>query len=99
MNHKQTWIKAFDKPLAIAGPCSAESERQMMEIAEHLDKNYMQVFRDEILKSLNKPNCFEDVGARVKNWLKKVKDEFGFNIATEVATGYHVKLAFEYDVD
>ncbi len=99
MNQKQNWIQAFDKPLAIAGPCSAESERQMMEIAEQLDKDYVQVFRAGIWKPRTKPNCFEGVGAIGLNWLKKVKDEFGFKIATEVATANHVKLALEYDVD
>ena len=99
MNQKQNWIKGFDKPLAIAGPCSAESERQMMEIAEQLDKDYVPVFRAGIWKPRTKPNCFEGVGAIGLNWLKKVKDEFGFKIATEVATANHVKLALEYDVD
>lgn len=99
MNHQQNWIKEFDKPLTIAGPCSAESEKQMMEIAERLDKKYVQVFRAGIWKPRTKPNCFEGVGAIGLNWLKKVKDEFGFKIATEVATANHVKLALEYDVD
>lgn len=99
MNHQQNWIKEFDKPLTIAGPCSAESEKQMMEIAERLDKEYVQVFRAGIWKPRTKPNCFEGVGAIGLNWLKKIKDEFGFKIATEVATANHVKLALEYDVD
>ena len=99
MNQKLNWIKEFDKPLAIAGPCSAESEKQMMEIAGLLDQNYVQVFRAGIWKPRTKPNCFEGVGAIGLNWLKKVKDEFGFKIATEVATANHVKLALEYDVD
>ncbi len=99
MNHQQNWIKEFDKPLTIAGPCSAESEKQMMEIAERLDKEYVQIFRAGIWKPRTKPNCFEGVGAIGLNWLKKVKDEFGFKIATEVATANHVKLALEYDVD
>ena len=99
MNHQQNWIKEFDKPLTIAGPCSAESEKQMMKIAERLDKEYVQIFRAGIWKPRTKPNCFEGVGAIGLNWLKKVKDEFGFKIATEVATANHVKLALEYDVD
>ncbi len=99
MNNKQNWIKEFNQPLAIAGPCSAESEKQMMEIAERIDKNYVQIFRAGIWKPRTKPNCFEGVGAIGLNWLKKVKDEFGFKIATEVATANHVKLALEYDVD
>ncbi|NLN33697.1 MAG: bifunctional 3-deoxy-7-phosphoheptulonate synthase/chorismate mutase type II [Flavobacteriaceae bacterium] len=99
MNEKNNWIKEFNQPLAIAGPCSAESEKQMMEIAERIDKTLVQVFRAGIWKPRTKPNCFEGVGAIGLNWLKKVKDEFGFKIATEVANANHVKLALDYDVD
>ena len=93
------WIKEYDKPMIIAGPCSAESEKQMMTIAEDLDKDYVQVFRAGIWKPRTKPNCFEGVGAIGLNWLKKVKDEFGMKIATEIANANHAKLALEYDVD
>lgn len=96
---KLNWIKEYDKPLIIAGPCSAESEKQMMTIAEDLDKSYVQVFRAGIWKPRTKPNCFEGVGAIGLNWLKKVKDEFGMKIATEVANANHAKLALEFDVD
>lgn len=99
MNDKKKWINHLGKPLSIAGPCSAESEKQMMETAEQIDKNYVQVFRAGIWKPRTKPNCFEGVGTIGLNWLKKVKDEFGFKIATEVATANHVKLALDYDVD
>src|SRR5690606_38751050 len=64
-----------------------------------IDKTLVQVFRAGIWKPRTKPNCFEGVGAIGLNWLKKVKDEFGFKIATEVATANHVKLALDYDVD
>lgn len=99
MKAKQSWIREFNKPLIIAGPCSAESEKQMLEIAERMDKDYVQVFRAGIWKPRTKPNSFEGVGAIGLNWLKRVKDEFGFKIATEVATANHAKLALEYDVD
>lgn len=99
MKAKQSWIREFNKPLIIAGPCSAESEKQMLEIAERMDKDYVQVFRAGIWKPRTKPNCFEGVGAIGLNWLKRVKDEFGFKIATEVATANHANLALEYDVD
>lgn len=94
----KNWIHAFDEPFLIAGPCSAESESQMLKIAEQLPKS-VQVFRAGIWKPRTKPNSFEGVGAIGLNWLKKVRDEFGFKIATEVATANHVKLALEYDVD
>ena len=93
------WIKEFDKPMIIAGPCSAESEKQMMTIAEDLDKDYVQVFRAGIWKPRTKPNGFEGVGVIGLNWLKKVKEEFGFKTATEVANAHHVFAALEADVD
>ena len=93
------WINQFEKPLIIGGPCSAESEKQMMTIAEEIDKDYVKVFRAGIWKPRTKPNCFEGVGAIGLNWLKKVKDEYGMMIATEIANANHAKLALEYDVD
>lgn len=99
LNSKQNWIQKYQIPLLIAGPCSAESEKQMLDIAERLDKNQTQIFRAGIWKPRTKPNCFEGVGAIGLKWLKKVKDEFQMEIATEVANANHVKLALEYDVD
>lgn len=92
------WISEFNQPLFIAGPCSAESEKQMLTIAEKMPKE-TQIFRAGIWKPRTKPNSFEGVGAIGLNWLSKVKEEFGLKIATEVATANHVKLALEYDVD
>jgi len=99
MNTKQSWLTQFHKPLTIAGPCSAESEKQMLETAGRLDRNYAQVFRAGIWKPRTKPNSFEGVGTIGLKWLKKVKEEFGFKTITEVATANHVKLAIENDVD
>ncbi|PQL90733.1 bifunctional 3-deoxy-7-phosphoheptulonate synthase/chorismate mutase type II [Apibacter adventoris] len=96
---KQDWISQFEKPLVITGPCSAESEKQVMDIAERLDKEYMQVFRAGIWKPRTKPGSFEGVGAIGLNWLKKVKDEYKIPIATEIANASHAKLALEFDVD
>lgn len=93
------WLKAFDRPLTIAGPCSAESEAQMLEIARSLPKDKVEVFRAGIWKPRTKPNCFEGVGAIGLNWLSKVRDEFGYKISTEIANANHAKLALEYDVD
>ena len=96
---EQTWINQFDKPLVIAGPCSAESEKQVMEIAERLDKEYAQVFRAGIWKPRTKPGNFEGVGAIGLNWLKRVKDELGMPVATEIANASHARLALEFDID
>ncbi len=85
----------------IAGPCSAESEAQMLETARRIKESNAQVsvFRAGIWKPRTKPNGFEGVGVIGLNWLKKVKEEYGFKTATEVANAHHVFAALEADVD
>lgn len=98
---KNSWIKQFQQPLIIAGPCSAESEQQMLETAKRIKENNTNVpiFRAGIWKPRTKPNGFEGVGVIGLNWLKKVKEEFGFLTATEVANAHHVDAAIKADVD
>lgn len=93
------WISQYDKPLILSGPCSAESEAQVLRTAERLDKDNVQVFRAGIWKPRTKPHGFEGIGVKGLSWLKRVKDEFGMQIATEVANAQHAKLALEFDVD
>lgn len=95
------WIDEFPTPLIIAGPCSAESETQMLETAKQIKESGAQVpiFRAGIWKPRTKPNGFEGVGVIGLNWLKKVKEEYGFKTATEVANAHHVFAAMEADVD
>lgn len=93
------WTESLKKPLVIAGPCSAESEKQLLRVAEELPKDKINVFRAGIWKPRTKPNCFEGVGAIGLNWLSKVREEYGFKIATEIANANHAKLALEYGVD
>lgn len=95
------WINEFPSPLIIAGPCSAESESQMMETARRIKETNAEVpiFRAGIWKPRTKPNGFEGVGVIGLNWLKKVKEEYGFKTATEVANAHHVFAALEADVD
>jgi len=98
---ENSWIKDFQQPLIIAGPCSAESEQQMLETAKRIKNTNAQVpiFRAGIWKPRTKPNGFEGVGVIGLNWLKKVKEEYGFKTATEVANAHHVEAALEADVD
>ncbi|MBP7172758.1 MAG: bifunctional 3-deoxy-7-phosphoheptulonate synthase/chorismate mutase type II [Cloacibacterium sp.] len=98
---KNDWIKDFPKPMTIAGPCSAESEAQMLETARRLKESNAPIsaFRAGIWKPRTKPNGFEGVGVIGLNWLKKVKEEFGFLTATEVANAHHVYAALEADID
>ncbi len=86
-------------PMVIAGPCSAESEGQMMETARQLAAIGVRIFRAGIWKPRTKPGCFEGKGEEALPWLKKVKTETGMAVATEVATPEHVELALQYGVD
>lgn len=98
---ENNWINNFQKPLIIAGPCSAESESQMLETAKRIKESAPQVsiFRAGIWKPRTKPFGFEGVGIIGLNWLKKVKEEYDFITTTEVANAYHVQAALEADVD
>jgi chorismate mutase len=98
---KNEWVNEFPKPLIIAGPCSAESEAQMLQTAKEIRESNAEipVFRAGIWKPRTKPNGFEGVGVIGLNWLKKVKEEYGFKTATEVANANHVFAALEADVD
>jgi len=86
-------------PLVIAGPCSAETEEQVLKIAHELKDTDVNVYRAGIWKPRTRPGNFEGVGAIGLKWLQKVKEETGMLTATEVANKDHVKLALENDVD
>lgn len=98
---QNNWISQFNTPLYIAGPCSAESEAQMLETAERIkiSSTEISVFRAGIWKPRTKPNGFEGVGVIGLDWLKMVKEEFGFLTATEVANAQHVDAVLKADVD
>ena len=95
------WLDEFNlsHPLVIAGPCSAETEDQMLNIANQLKDTDVSVFRAGIWKPRTRPGMFEGVGAIGLKWLKRVKDETGLLTSTEVANANHVNLALENDVD
>ncbi|HEX9232523.1 MAG TPA: bifunctional 3-deoxy-7-phosphoheptulonate synthase/chorismate mutase type II [Blattabacteriaceae bacterium] len=95
---EQSWIKKFNTPLIISGPCSAESEEQVLETAQRLDKSYVQIFRAGIWKPRTRPNSFEGIGEKGFYWLKKVKDKTGLKIAIEVASAEHVKISLKHNV-
>lgn len=86
-------------PLVIAGPCSAETEEQVLNIAHQLKDTDVTYFRSGVWKPRTRPGCFEGVGEMGLRWLNRVREETGLKIATEVANKDHVKLALEYDVD
>lgn len=95
------WLNDFglEHPLVIGGPCSAETEDQVLKIAHELKHSDATVLRAGIWKPRTRPGNFEGVGALGLKWLKKAKEETGMMIATEVANPNHVDLALEYDVD
>lgn len=87
------------RPIIIAGPCSVESEEQVRTTARQLAKNGIKIFRGGIWKPRTSPGGFEGIGEIGLPWLKKVREETGMLISTEVATKAHVELALEADVD
>ena len=97
----RNWLDQMnlDHPLVIAGPCSAETEEQVLKIAHELKDSDVTAYRAGIWKPRTRPGMFEGVGAIGLKWLQKVKKETGLMIATEVANSVHVDLALEHDVD
>ncbi|MGB5275440.1 MAG: bifunctional 3-deoxy-7-phosphoheptulonate synthase/chorismate mutase type II [Flavobacteriaceae bacterium] len=95
------WLNDMElgHPLVIAGPCSAETEEQVMRIAKDLKDTDVNYYRAGIWKPRTRPGMFEGVGAIGLKWLQKVKAETGMKTATEVANRAHVELALEHDVD
>jgi len=87
------------RPIVIAGPCSAETEEQVMNTAHQLAEKGCHMFRAGIWKPRTKPGGFEGHGVKALPWLKRVKEETGMLTATEVAKPEHVELALKYGVD
>ena len=88
-----------ERPFVIAGPCSAESEEQVMTTARQLAAKGCHMFRAGVWKPRTKPGGFEGHGEKALPWLAQVKKETGMLVATEVATPEHVELALKYGVD
>jgi len=87
------------RPLVIAGPCSAESEEQVLSTGRQLAANGIKIFRAGIWKPRTKPGGFEGVGMVGLPWLQKLKAETGTYTAVEVATKAHVEAALAFGVD
>lgn len=88
-----------ERPWVIAGPCSAETEEQVMRTARNLAAKGCHMFRAGVWKPRTKPGGFEGNGEKALPWMKQVKEETGMLISTEVATPEHVELAMKYDMD
>ena len=87
------------RPMLIAGPCSAETEEQVLTTAHALAREGVKIFRAGIWKPRTKPGGFEGVGPEGLQWLRRVKEETGMYTATEVATTAHVEAALAAEVD
>lgn len=94
-----TGIDTTKRPLVIAGPCSAETEEQVMTTAHQLANKGIKIFRAGIWKPRTKPGGFEGKGEEALPWMTRVKEETGMLISTEVATPKHVESALKAGID
>lgn len=92
-------IDEEQRPIVIAGPCSAETEEQVMDTARQLASYGVRIFRAGIWKPRTKPGGFEGVGEPGLPWLQRVQKELGMLVTTEVATAHHVEAALAADID
>src|SRR5690349_22798056 len=94
---QQVWNK---RPIIISGPCSAETEQQVLETAKRLAATgKVDMLRAGIWKPRTRPGSFEGIGTKGLPWLQKAKEQTGLPIAVEVATGKQVEDALHFDVD
>ena len=87
------------RPLVIAGPCSAETEEQVMTTARQLAAAGVKIYRAGVWKPRTKPGGFEGIGSPALKWMMQAEKETGMYMATEVATEKHVYEALKYGVD
>ena len=99
MNNDFQKLFQYSKPVIIAGPCSAESEKQVLETAHQLKKHENLIFRAGIWKPRTRPNSFKGVGEKGLKLLQLAKKETGLKTTTEVAKAGHVSLAIKHEVD
>lgn len=97
--NKESEKDDFEKRIIIAGPCSAETEEQVMDTARSLQAADIQYFRAGIWKPRTSPDSFEGVGEEGLGWLQRVKRELGLSTAIEVANAKHVELALKHEID
>lgn len=100
MNIKPVFDQSTGKPIIIAGPCSAETEGQVMQTAKALATHgNIACFRSGIWKPRTRPGSFEGVGKEGLAWLKRVKEETGMKVTTEVAKASHVYDCLKAGID
>lgn len=95
----EDWGFNFKRPLMISGPCSAESEDQIKEIALGLRSSHIDIFRAGIWKPRTRPGSFEGVGEKGLPWLQQVKEILGIPTAVEIANANHAEQALKAGID
>lgn len=95
------WFKGVEnRPLIIAGPCSAETREQVLKTARLLSQlGKVDVFRAGVWKPRSRPGNFQGAGEPALEWLAEAKQETGLLLAVEVATPQHLELAMRYGID
>ncbi|OFY67353.1 MAG: hypothetical protein A3H98_05720, partial [Bacteroidetes bacterium RIFCSPLOWO2_02_FULL_36_8] len=94
-----SWVHDVTRPVLISGPCSAETEEQVLTIARELVQQKITFFRSGIWKPRTRPNVFEGVGSKGLPWLNTVQKLTGLKVTIEVATARHVESALKHSID
>jgi len=95
----ESWGFNLQKPFTIAGPCSAETEDQLLDTTRQLKEEGIKIIRAGIWKPRTRPNNFEGIGAEGLVWIENVKKELGLPFAIEVGNPYHVEEALKHNID
>jgi chorismate mutase len=95
----QDWGYNWERPIIISGPCSCETEEQMMETAKRLNDKGVDILRAGIWKPRTRPGMFEGIGKEGLTWLKNAGKSIGKPVAVEVATAQHVEDCLEVGVE
>ena len=100
INPIKAWLPHIDNPLLISGPCSLETEKQVLDTARLLAKDKrVFVFRGGVWKPRTRPGSFEGVGSIGLKWLQMVREETGLPVGTEVANAQHTEEALKAGLD
>ncbi|MCX2745001.1 bifunctional 3-deoxy-7-phosphoheptulonate synthase/chorismate mutase type II [Mangrovivirga sp. M17] len=95
----ETWGSKTNKPLIISGPCSAETEDQLLDTCKQIKQLGINVMRAGVWKPRTRPNSFEGIGTEALQWIESVKNELNVEFAIEVANPQHVEEALKHNID
>lgn len=96
----ENWIPGIKRPLICAGPCSAETERQVLDTAKAIANiPQVRIFRSGLWKPRTRPGDFEGIGEKGLPWLQQVRQDTGLLTCVEVASPWHVEACLKHDID